>query len=112
MSLLPVVFHPEVDADIKTCRRWYRDIAPELALAFDVSLAATVNHIGRFPKMYAEVEAGIRRVNLSRFPYQLFYHPGRSSVQVVGFYHSHSDPQWTTAKIATRRPPDKMPKPP
>ena len=87
----------------ESCRRWYCDIAPELALAFDASLAATVSHIERFPKMYAEVELGIRRVTLSRFPYQLFYHPGAAtSVHVLGFYHSHTDPESTTAKIASR----------
>lgn len=111
MTSVPVLFHPEVAADIKTYHRWYRDIAPELALAFDASLAATVRHIERFPKMYAEVEVGIRRVTLSRFPYQIFYHPGDACVQVLGFYHSHSDPEMTTAKVATRWPATETPKP-
>lgn len=111
MRILPVLFHPEVGADIKACRRWYRDIAPELALAFDASLAETVEHIARFPKMYAEVETGIRRVTLSRFPYQLFYHRAAAGVLVLGFYHSHADPQSASAKIAPRRTAKEPPNP-
>jgi hypothetical protein len=104
MKRSALIFHPEIDAEIRQGRNWYRDIAPVLQDAFRDSLIAAFQQIERFPLMYAEVEVGIRRVNLARFPYQVLYYPDGTRIYVLGLQHSHADPESIRKRLASRKP--------
>ena len=91
--ILPLILHPEIHVDIATARRWYEQVSPGLADEFGRCLAATIDEIYRHPSIYAVIEAQLRRANLHRFPYLVYYRITSRQVVVLGVYHSHTDPE-------------------
>lgn len=45
------------------------------------------------PFLYPCVEAQLRRANLNRFPYSLFYVIDGQTVNVLSCFHQHRDPK-------------------
>jgi plasmid stabilization system protein ParE len=84
---------PEAAADIREVFDWYREREPALGLEFLAAFAEVSRRIAEFPESAAEVEAGIRRAPLRRFPYCVFYLREGAGPVVLGCFHAHRDPQ-------------------
>ncbi len=58
---------------------------------------ATIDAIERDPGLYAEVDPGMHRALLRRFPYAMFYSVEPTHIQVLAIKHNHGDPEkWPT----------------
>lgn len=101
---LPLILHPDVYAEIRSHRDWYRDISVDLGQRFGDSLIATFERLQQYPEMYAFVDDGIRCARLAWFPHQVFYHPAKDRTYVLGLYHCHVEPQSSLRKVASRKP--------
>jgi hypothetical protein len=102
--ILPLILHPEVHQEINTACLWYERASRGLAGEFARCLVVTLDQIHRNPDMYAVIEAGFRRANIRRFPYQVFYRIAAGKVFVLSLSHSHSDPKATLSRLITRDP--------
>jgi toxin ParE1/3/4 len=100
--ILPLIVHPDVLVDIATARRWYEQVSLSLADEFSRCLAATLDGIHRNPRIYAVIEGSLRRANLHRFPYQVYYRITSRHVCVLGVYHSHTDPETALLRVSSR----------
>lgn len=67
------VVRPEAEDDLADAFRWYEGkswgLGTEFLRAVDVCFAS----LRRAPRSYQEVEPGVRRARLPRFPYSVYY---------------------------------------
>jgi plasmid stabilization system protein ParE len=95
-----LVFHPLVEADLREASLWYEEQQSGLGARFE---AEAYRHLRRLPAgalLYTLRFANIRRMNLKRFPYGVFYFLERDEVVVLGVLHAARD---TREELERRR---------
>lgn len=92
--------HPLVRADLSDAVNWYEDQKPGLGLEFTADFLAHYRHLTRDAQFYAVRFAGVRRLNLDRFPYGLFYVIHAPEIWLLAVLHASRD---TEAVLAERR---------
>ena len=80
---------PGAKADADHAADWYADAEPEKDL--DVEFLAEVKRVARLigerPRAWTEIEPGVRRAVLRRFPYSLIYTVDPDEVLVLAVAH-------------------------
>ena len=89
----PVVWLPEVDAELKEALARYESIRPSLAQRFAEAVVDTVEEIAAAPLQYAVVEKGRRRAGVHRFPYGLFFLVEETRIVVIACFHGRRNPR-------------------
>ena len=92
--------HPLVRADISEAINWYEDQQPGLGLEFAGDFRFHYRQLSRNPLLYAIRFADVRRLNLDRFPFGLFYVIRPPEIWVLAVLHASRD---TEAVLAERR---------
>lgn len=95
-----LAFHPLVRADLAEAFAWYEEQTPELGDSFREESAVVLRRLAQEPMIYRVRFAGIRRLNLRRFPYGTFYFVTGQTVVVLGVLHGARDSE---AELARRR---------
>jgi plasmid stabilization system protein ParE len=92
--------HPLVRADIEAAFNWYEDQQAGLGQDFLAELFAHYRRLPREAELYAVRFGGIRRMNLRRFPFGIFYVVRPEWIAILGVLHGSRD---TEAVLAERR---------
>jgi plasmid stabilization system protein ParE len=92
--------HPLVTADLRDAYNWYEDQHPGLGLEFAKDFLSHYRLLTRDAQIYAVRFAGVRRVNLDRFPYGIFYIIRAPDIWILAVLHASRD---TETVIAQRR---------
>jgi plasmid stabilization system protein ParE len=92
--------HPLVRADISEAFNWYEDQQPGLGLEFAADFLAHYRQLAHDAQLYAVRFADVRRLNLDRFPYGLFYVIRWSEIWLLAVLHASRD---TETILAERR---------
>ena len=92
--------HPLLRADISEAINWYEDQQPGLGQEFAADFLSHYRHLVRDAQLYAVRFAGVRRLNLDRFPYGLFYVIRPPEIWLLAVLHASRD---TEAVLAERR---------
>lgn len=92
--------HPLVRADISEAINWYEDQQPGLGLEFAADFLSHHRQLGRDAHLHAVRFADVRRLNLDRFPYGLFYVIRPAEIWLLAVLHASRD---TEALLAERR---------
>ena len=87
-----LVFHLGAIEDLQEARDWYEEQRAGLSLEFERAIDEGLERIAAEPAAYAEVEPGIRRHVLSRFPYALFYRIRSPHIEITAVFHHRRDP--------------------
>ena len=95
-----VAFHPLVEADAADAAEWYERQQAELGAVFVAEYRDRLRHLPDEALLYAVRFQDIRRVNLPRFPYGIFYYLVDDGVVVLGVLHGARD---SKAELARRR---------
>ena len=95
-----VAFHPLVEADAADAAEWYERQQAGLGAAFVAAYRDRLRQLPDEALLYAVRFHDIRRVNLSRFPYGIFYSVVDDGVVVLGVLHGAHDSE---AELARRR---------
>jgi plasmid stabilization system protein ParE len=100
---LPVVYRRKVGRDLAGTYGWYEDQRSGLGEEFLAAVEATFDAIERIPEMFRRVHGEVRRANVSRFPYAVFYRIDPKSVVVLTVLHTARDPKlWPQPKSRAR----------
>jgi toxin ParE1/3/4 len=91
--------HPLVRADLQSAYDWYEDELPGLGGEFREEFFRAYRKLGSGPLLYAVRFSGIRRLNLDRFPYGIFYIVELDEVKVLAVLHGSRE----TRRILTGR---------
>jgi len=90
---LPLVFEPEVQAEVDEAYSWYERQREGLGEAFLAEVEAALDRIQQNPELRAAIYRNVRRCPLRRFPYAVYYRiePGR--LAVVAVHHTKRNPK-------------------
>ena len=91
--------HPLVRADISEAINWYEDQQPGLGLEFSRDLLPHYRHFPRDAQLYAVRFADVRRLNLDRCPYGLFFVIRPPEIWLLAILHASRD----TEKVLAER---------
>jgi plasmid stabilization system protein ParE len=78
---------------------WYNEQAVGLGQEFLDELDRTVRRAVAFPLFCPEIEPGVRRCLLARFPYGLIYGLDQETIVVVAVAHLHRQPRYWVDRI-------------
>lgn len=92
--------HPLVRADVSDAINWYEDEQAGLGADFWEDLRSHYRILPRDAQLYAVRFADVRRLNLDRFPYGLFYVIREPEVWLLAVLHGSRD---TEKVLAERR---------
>ena len=92
--------HPLIRADISEAVNWYENQQPGLGLEFAVDFLYHYRQLVRDAQLYTVRFADVRRLNLDRFPYGLFYVVCASEIWLIAVLHASRD---TETVLAQRR---------
>src|SRR5512134_3615853 len=100
---LPVVYRRKVGRDLAGAYGWYADQRAGLGEEFLAAVDATFDAIERIPEIFRRVHGEVRRANVSRFPYAVFYRIDPKSVVVLTVLHTARDPKlWPQPRSSAR----------
>ena len=91
--------HPLARADLQSAFDWYEVEVPCPGAGVREQFRRAYRKPGQHPLLYAIGFSGIRRVNLNRFPFGIFYAVKRDEVRVPGVLHGSRE----TGKILAKR---------
>ena len=87
-----LVVRPEARLDIEDAARWYDNERPALGSRFLDAVDELITRIGEWPHQFPEIEEGVRRGLLRRFPYGVYFVEDRSAVSILAVLHLHRHP--------------------
>ena len=95
MTEYRLVAEPRADLDVAAAYHWYETERTGLGLEFLGHLSKTYDRIGADPLRYRELEFGIRRALLPRFPYAVYFAVEPDVVVILAVLHVSRDPaEW------------------
>jgi toxin ParE1/3/4 len=98
--MLPVKRHRLVRVDIQSAYDWYEAKQPGLGTEFIGDFRRAYHRLRQLPELYSVRFSNVRRLNLERFPYGVFYVIKADQIQVLGVLHASRD---TESVLADRR---------
>ena len=98
--MLPLVFHPLVEADLATSAEWYGRQQPGLDKRFLSEAHECFADLPANTPLYAIRFADIRRMNMPVFKHGSFYFITDEAVVVLAILHGHRD---SKAELQRRR---------
>lgn len=95
MTEYRLVAQPRAILDVVAAYQWYESERARLGLEFLDQLRATYDRIADEPFQYQDLDAGIRRALLRRFPYAVYFAVEGDVVVVLAVLHAGRDPaEW------------------
>ena len=82
-----IVLSPDAEADFFSAVWWYQQIDPSLATRFTQDALATLQRIAQYPFSYARIERTVRRSDLKRFRYSIYYSLNIDRISVIAVIH-------------------------
>jgi plasmid stabilization system protein ParE len=98
--MLPVKKHRLVAIDFRSAFDWYETKQPGLGTDFAIDFRGAFSRLRQGPLLYSVRFANVRRLNLERFPYGIFYAVTPEYILVLALLHASRD---TETVLADRR---------
>ena len=96
---MKVRFLAPAQSELDDAVTWYNRQASGLGREFLDELDRAVRRTMAFPMSYPEIESGIRRCRLARFPYGLIYGIDGETLVVVAVAHLHRQPRYWIDRV-------------
>jgi plasmid stabilization system protein ParE len=94
---LPIVLRRAARVEFDEAIDWYEQQRPGLGDDFAEAVQDVFNKISATPLIHATVLRDIRRGNVQRFPYSVYYRVKPKWVVVISVFHNRRDPRiWQT----------------
>ncbi len=93
--LKKVKFVEEASCEFRESVEWYESRAKGLGLRFTDEIDSTVERIRLNPHLYPKVTGNIRRIQVNRFPYSVFYTTEDDTILILRIFHNKRKPvEW------------------
>lgn len=89
--MLPLVFHPLVEADVEDSATWYAERQSGLDERFLTEVSQQLDALSAGALLYAARFSNIRRVNLPVFKHGVFYFITDNAIVVLAILHGQRD---------------------
>lgn len=90
---LPALLSPEAEADLEEAVHWHERKSAGLGSELVNEVRTALVRIGDLPEAYPELRPGVRRVQVRRFSYGIFYRVRTDRVEVIGIFHDRRSPR-------------------
>ncbi|HEU5122523.1 MAG TPA: type II toxin-antitoxin system RelE/ParE family toxin [Verrucomicrobiae bacterium] len=90
--------HPLVKADLQHAYNWYEDECPGLGEQFRAEFLQAYRKLIKSPLLYAVRFVEIRRMNLDRFPYGIFYRVDQDEICILAILHGSREDRTVLAE--------------
>jgi toxin ParE1/3/4 len=88
-----IIVRPAADDDLDEACAWYEKKRQGLGKEFLISVDETIEKVRQRPDFGIVVHKQMRRANVRRFPYGVFYLVEASRIVVVGVLHGRRSPR-------------------
>lgn len=92
-------FHPEAQSELNNSIEYYESCQNGLGYDFALEVSLTIKRILLYPKAWPEIENGIRRSLLTRFPYGVLYHIQNESIIILAVMNLYREPGYWKERI-------------
>ena len=92
-------FHPEAEAEFIEAAAYYERNVPGLGERFGNEVRGTIERLLEYPELGFLINANLRRVMLTRFPYSLIYSATSDLLRVVAVAHARRRPGYWRPRI-------------
>ncbi len=97
---MKVRFLKPAQSEVDDAFIWYETQSPGLGTQFLDEFDRSVRRISAYPLASSEIDDGLRRCLLSRFPYGIIYGIDSETIVVVAVAHLHREPQYWIDRIS------------
>jgi plasmid stabilization system protein ParE len=97
---MKVSFLKPAESELDDAFEWYENQARGLGTQFLDDFDRVIRMITAFPGASAEIDQGLRRSLLSRFPYGIIYGIDSETIIVVAVAHLHRKPRYWIDRLA------------
>lgn len=87
-----VEFAGEATLEFRKSVEWYEEKARGLAIKFTDEIDSTIERIKLNPDLYLNVVEDIRKIQVNKFPFSLFYKVEMDSLIVLRIFHNKREP--------------------
>ena len=87
-----VKFVEEASYEFRESVEWYESRAKGLGLRFTDEIDSTVERIKLNPDLYQIITGNIRRIQVNRFPYSVFYKTEDDTLVIIRIFHNKRKP--------------------
>ena len=92
-------FHPDAEKEFNDAIDYYEGLEPGLGYDFALEINSAVKRSITFPKAWLEIEEGIRRSLVRRFPYGVLYSEAKNGIFIIAVMNLHRKPgYWKSRK--------------
>jgi plasmid stabilization system protein ParE len=102
--MLPIIFRPGAQAEMREAYAWYEEREPGLGSNFMRCIDACLQLIRRHPEIFPTTHKNIRQDVLRRFPCSIFYIPTKEDRRAFCFIPRVSRNDGSVVKSTWKRP--------
>ena len=84
---------PRVEEDIQEAFSYYEDIAEELADDILLAVSESFDWVEESPLHYQTIYKNVRKCNIRRFPYAVYFTLQEKQISVIGVLHLKRNPK-------------------
>lgn len=92
-------FHPEAEAEFIEAAAYYEQNVTGLGERFGGEVRRTLERLFEYPELGFRIDADLRRLMLTRFPYSLIYSFTSDLLRVVAVAHTHRRPGYWRSRV-------------
>jgi hypothetical protein len=100
---MKVLFLKPAQFEVDDTVAWYNTQSHGLGMQFLDDIDRTIRRIVAYPLSSVEIEQGLRRCLLSRFPYGIIYGVDSETIIVVAVAHLHREPRYWIDRIVGQK---------
>ncbi len=90
---LPALLSPEAEADLKEAANWHERQSAGLGAELVSEVRNALVRVGDQPEAYPQLRPGVRRAQVRRFSYGIFYRARANRIEVIGIFHDRRSPR-------------------
>ncbi len=91
-SILKVRFTKEATCEFMDSVQWYESKGKGLGLSFTDEMDSLLERIRLNPDMYPNIAENIRRIQMNKFPYSVFYTIENDFLIILRVFHNKRSP--------------------
>lgn len=94
-----VIYHPLVETDTADIAEYYGEISEDLVEQIEIEAQVAIDYLVKNPLHQQVIYNGVRKMNLHRFPYAVYYVFKNDVIYIMAIMHLRRHPNvWQTRK--------------
>lgn len=96
---MKLIFHPEAELEFSEAANYYQEHSPGLGVEFIEEVQYGLELLKRHPDIFPQIEPGVRRILIRRFPFAILFHRSSDIVFILAIMHLHRNPEYWKQRL-------------